>query len=118
MFEASDIREWRGHDVVDSKGSKIGTLESVYVDTATDEAAFATVTVGMPTRHRLVFVPLAGATVGPGYLKVTYAKGQVKGAPSIDTDGELPASDEAGVFEHYDLSYQTGAGGERRLARR
>jgi len=37
MFEAKDIREWRGGDVVDSGGSKIGTLESVYVDTATDD---------------------------------------------------------------------------------
>ena len=118
MFEANDIREWRGHDVVDSAGSKIGTLESVYVDTATDKPVFATVTVGMPTRRRLVFVPLAGATVGPAYLKVAHAKGQVKSAPSIGTDGELPASDEAAVFKHYDLAYQTGAGGERRLARR
>ena len=34
MFEAADIREWRGHDVVDDSGHKIGTLESVYVDTS------------------------------------------------------------------------------------
>lgn len=117
MFEAGDIREWRGHDVVDSGGNKIGTLESVYVDTGTDQAAFATVTVGLPTRHRLVFVPLAGATVGPGYLKVTHNKGQVKDAPSIDTDGVLPATDEEAIFKHYDLPYEPGAGGERRLAR-
>ena len=94
MFEAGDIREWRGHDVVDDGGHKIGTLESVYVDTGTDQPSFATVTVGLPTRHRLVFVPLAGATVGPGYLKITYPKRQVKDAPSIDTDGVLPAEDE------------------------
>ena len=118
MFEANDIREWRGRDVVDSKGSKIGTLESIYVDTATDEASFATVTIGVPTRRRLVFVPLAGARVGPGYLKVGYPKNKVKGAPSIGTDGELAASDEPAVFQHYELSYQAGAGGERRLARR
>ena len=118
MFQAGDIREWRGHDVVDVGGHKIGTLESVYVDTGTDEPAFATVTVGLPTRHRLVFVPLAGATVGPGYLKVTYDKSQVKGAPSIDMDGVLPAGDEEAIFKHYDLTYQPGAGGERRLARR
>jgi hypothetical protein len=117
MFEAGDIREWRGHDVVDSGGHKIGTLESVYVDTGTDQAAFATVTVGLPTRHRLVFVPLAGATVGPGYLKVTYDRSQVKDAPSIDTDGVLPAIDEEAIFKHYDLPYEPGAGGERRLAR-
>jgi hypothetical protein len=117
VFEAGDIREWRGHDVVDSNGSKIGALESVYVDTSTDQPAFAAVTVGLPTRHRLVFVPLAGATVGPGYLKVTYAKSLVKDAPSIDTDGVLPATDEEAIFKHYYLPYQQGAGGERRLAR-
>jgi hypothetical protein len=118
MFEASDIREWRGHDVVDADDHKIGTMESVYVDTATDQPSFATVTVGLPTRHRLVFVPLLGATVGPGYLRVAHPKGQVKDAPSIDTDGELPVADEEAVFSHYGLSYTQGAAGERRLARR
>jgi PRC-barrel domain len=118
MFEAADIREWRGHDVVDPQGHKIGELEAVYVDTATDQPSFGTVVVGMPTRHRLVFVPLAHATVGPGYLKVTYDKKQVKDAPSIDTDGELPAGDEEAIFKHYDLAYRPGTGGERRLARR
>jgi len=56
--------------------------------------------------------------VGPGYLKVLYSKKLVKGAPSIDTDGELPAADEETVFKHYGLEYQPGAGGERRLGRR
>lgn len=118
MFEAKDIREWRGSDVVDSGGSKIGTLESVYVDTATDDPVFATVTVGLPTRRRLAFVPLTGAKVGPGYVQVCHAKGDVRKAPSIGTDGELPASGEPAVFEHYGFRYQPGAGGERRLARR
>jgi PRC-barrel domain len=118
MFEAADIREWRGHDVVDAQGHKIGELEAIYVDTATDLPSFATVTVGLPTRHRLVFVPLEDATVGPGYVKVTYDKKQVREAPSIGTDGELLAGDEEAVFKHYGLAYQPGAGGERRLARR
>lgn len=118
MFEAGDIREWRGQDVVDNGGQKIGRLESVYVDTGTDQPAFATITVGLPRRRRLVFVPLAGATVGPGYLKVTYPKRQVRNAPSIGTDGELPAGQEAAIFQHYELNYQPGGGGERRLARR
>ncbi|MGW5421778.1 PRC-barrel domain-containing protein [Streptomyces sp. NPDC003943] len=118
MINVADIREWREHDVVDADGKKIGTLESVYVDTATDEPSFATVTVGLPTRHRLVFVPLDEATVGPGYLKVPFGKSLVKDAPAIDTDGVLPAEREPDVFAHYKLEYQPGAGGERRLARR
>jgi PRC-barrel domain protein len=118
MFEAANIREWRGHDVVDAQDHKIGELEAVYVDTVTDLPSFGTVRVGMPTRHRLVFVPLDHATVGPGYVKVTYDKKRVKDAPSIDTDGELPAGDEKAIFEHYGLAYEPGTGGERRLARR
>ncbi len=51
------------HDVVDHEQHKIGVLEAVYVDTATDQPAFATGMVGLPTRHRLAFVPLGDATV-------------------------------------------------------
>lgn len=118
MFEAGDIREWRGHHVVDASGRKIGELEAIYVDTITDLPAFATIRVGKPTRRRLAFVPLDRATVGPTYLQVAYERKQVKSAPSIDTDGELPAADEASVFQHYGLTYQAGTSGERVLARR
>ncbi|WP_424556362.1 PRC-barrel domain-containing protein [Streptacidiphilus pinicola] len=117
-MDSADIREWREHNVVDEKGKKIGTLESVYVDTATDEPSFGTLNVGLPTRRRLVFVPLTGAVLGPGYVKVAFPKALVKNAPAIDTDGVLAAEQEQAVFAHYQLAYVPGAGGERRLARR
>jgi hypothetical protein len=117
MFEATSIREWRGHDVRDPDGGKIGALEAVYVDTATDQPSFATVKVGLPTRQRLVFAPLAGAAVGQGHLRLAHDKKEVKGAPSIGTDGELPATEEQAVFEYYDLPYGA-APSERRLGRR
>jgi PRC-barrel domain len=118
MFEAENIRDWRGHEVVDVDGNKIGHLESVYVDTGTDLPSFGTVSVGIGHRQRLAFVPLDRATVAPGHLKVFYTKKQVRDAPSIDTDGELPAADEEAVFRHYGLEYPPGADGERRLGRR
>jgi PRC-barrel domain len=118
MFEAENIRDWREHDVVDPDGKKIGLLESVYVDTGTDEPAFGAVRIGMVGRHKLTFVPLDRAVVLPGALKVAYSKSQVKGAPTIDTDGELEAVEEPEVFKHYGLDYQPGLSGERRLARR
>jgi len=118
VFEAGDIREWRGRDVVDPEGHKIGELEAVYVDTSTDLPSFATVKVSMPTKHRLAFVPLDYATVDTGYLRVCFGKKQVKDAPSIDTDGEQPAGDEEAVIRHYGMTYQAGADGERCLARR
>jgi hypothetical protein len=118
MFEAENIRDWRNHDVIDPAGRKLGELEAVYVDTSTDEPAFASVRTGMLGRRRLTFVPLDRATVSPGKMRVAYSKGQVKDALSIDTDGELAADDEPRLFQHYGLTYQQGAGGERRLARR
>ena len=41
-----------------------------------------------------MFVPPDHETAGPGYVKVTYDKKQVKDAPSIGTDGKLPAGEE------------------------
>jgi hypothetical protein len=88
------------------------------VDTGTDMPAFASVRVGIPGRHRLTFVPLDQATVSPAHVRVAYPRKQVKDAFQIDTDGELAAADEPGLFEHHGLAYQPGASGERRLARR
>jgi PRC-barrel domain len=118
MFPAENLRDWRGEKVIDPDGDKIGDLEAVYVDTATDQPAFATVRVGFIGRHKLAFVPLDGATVSPSAVRVRYGKKQVGDAPTIDLDGELGAADEPGVFAHYNLPYQVGATGERRLARR
>jgi hypothetical protein len=118
LFEAEDIRDWRGHDVVDPAGSRIGSLEAECFDTATEQPTFATVKVGMVGRHRLVFVPLFGASVSPDHVRVSADKKLVKDAPSIDMDGELTAAEEPGVFEHYGLGYKSGTSGERRLGRR
>lgn len=117
-FPAENIRDWRDHDVVDRAGDKIGSLESVYFDTATDRATFAAIQVGFPGRRRLVFAPLDGAVVTPRTLKLQVDKKAVKDAPSIDTDGELTPEEEPAVFEHYGLPYALGANGERRLGRR
>ncbi|MGW0756902.1 PRC-barrel domain-containing protein [Streptomyces sp. NPDC002814] len=118
MIRSADIREWRNQDVVDLKRRKIGTLEAIYVDTATDEPAMATVRTGLLGRQRLVFVPVDEAVLGPGYVQVPYAKGQVRQAPAIGTDDVLPAEQEEEIFRHYDMTYRPGATGERRLARR
>ena len=115
MFPAENIRDWRTLNVIDPDGSKIGTLESVYVDTTTDQPFFAAVVTGMIGRHKLTFVPLTDATVAPDHVRVIVPKDLAKNAPSIDTDGELTAEMEPDVFAHYSLAYTPGV---RRLARR
>lgn len=118
MFQAENIRDWRRHDVLDDESKKIGTLEAVYVDTQTDEPVFASVLEGGGLRRkRLTFVPLDGAVVGPGWVKVRYPRKTVRDALSIGTDDELLADQEPELFRHYGLT-ENGPDGVRRLARR
>lgn len=118
MFEAANIRDWIGLPVVDETDDKVGTLESIYYDTATSEPAFGALTTGIVGFQKLLFVPLTGALVAPKHLRVAFPKKLVKDAPTIPTDGELDASTEPVLYEHYGLPYTTGSGGERRLGRR
>lgn len=119
MIEVEDIGNWRGHDIVDPDGAKIGEMAEVYIDTAADEPAFATVKTGMVGRHRLSFVPLARISVGPEYLRVAYPKKMVKDAPSIDPGADLPADAEAEIYRYYELRYDSApTSSGRRLARR
>lgn len=96
----------------------IQVLEAMYVDTTTDRPAMATVGCGLPTRYRLLFVPVADAVVGPGYVKVPCPKSLVREAPSVGTDDVLPAGQEPEIFRYCGLVYQPGMSGERQVARR
>jgi sporulation protein YlmC with PRC-barrel domain len=112
------LGDWRGKDVLDRDGEKIGKLEDVYVDTETDLEEFGTVKEGLISKH-LTFIPLQDVTASPDHLQVTVSKSLVKDAPNIDTDGELSPDEEEGVYRHYGLTYTvpTTASG-RRLGKR
>ena len=114
-----DLSAWRGRDLVDRDGEKIGALQDVYFDVETDEPQFGTVRQGWIHPH-LTFVPLLGVTVGPASLQVTVTKEQIKSAPRIALAGdELSGEEESALYHHYQLNYtpsDTQSG--RRLARR
>ncbi|MDQ6750156.1 MAG: PRC-barrel domain-containing protein [Actinomycetota bacterium] len=117
MVELDNIRDWRGQEVVDPDGEKIGKLEDVYFDIESDEPHFARVKTGLFGR-RLTFVPLMDAVAGRDRLEVAYAKDRVKDAPTIDPDGELSDQEEADVYRFYGMDYSPSSTGGRRLARR
>ena len=114
-----DFSEWHGTDLVDRDGERIGKLEDVYFDVGTDQPQFATVKEGLIGRH-LTFVPLTEVTIGPDSLQVSASKAEVKGAPTLEMEGdELSQADESILYHYYQLNYtpsDTPSG--RRLARR
>jgi len=114
-----EIAEWRGRDLIDSNGERIGRLEDVYFDVESDEAQFGTVKEGFLGRH-LTFVPLTRAAIGPENLQVPVTKEQVKEAPNIEQQGgELSQVDESSLYHHYEFNYTpSDSQSGRRLARR
>lgn len=117
MITVENITDWRGQEVVDNVGEKLGKLEFVYFDGETDVPSFIAVKSGTFSKS-LTLVPLTEASVGRDYVRVNRAKGEVKKAPSFDTDVELTLDDEAGTFKHYGLDYTPAGAGARRLAKR
>jgi len=111
-----DIKDWRGQDVVDSQGEKLGKLEEVYYDTESDVPAFGAIKSGLVGKH-ITLVPLAGATAGQSYIRVATAKDRFKDATSIDTDTELTSEAEAESYQHFGLEYRPMGAGARRLAK-
>jgi hypothetical protein len=116
MIVVEDIKEWRGQDVVDSRGQKLGKLDEVYYDTETDRPAFAAVKSGTLSKH-LTLLPLAGATVGRDHLSVSADKDRLKGAPTFATDVDLSADDEREAYTFFGVDYRPVGANARRLAR-
>ena len=116
VIAVEDIKDWRGQDVLDAQGDKLGKLDEVYYDTRSDLPSFGAVKSGTLSKH-VTLVPLTAATAGQSYVRVTTSKDQFKNAPSFDPDAELSADDEAASYRYYGLDYQPDAHGARRLAK-
>ena len=117
LIPVENIADWRGQDVVDPNGDKLGKLEDIYYDGETDQPAFAAVKTGLMSKS-VTLVPLARASVGRDYLRVDRRKAVFRKAPSFSTDRELTLDDEAATYRHYSLDYSPAGEGARRLAKR
>jgi hypothetical protein len=91
---------WRGRTVLDRKHDKIGKLGDLYLDEATDRAAYAGVRTGLLGRHESI-VPLDGIVEQDGDLVVPYDAELVRDAPAIDPDAALDESEQERLAGHY-----------------
>nr|WP_202511715.1 PRC and DUF2382 domain-containing protein [Streptomyces sp. SID3343] len=96
-----------GRKVVDSEGSKIGTIGQVYLDDRTGEPEWITVKTGM-FGGRESFVPLGPADMDGDDLRVPFDKELVKEAPSLGTDEHLSPEEEARLYRHYSVTPSSG----------
>jgi PRC-barrel domain len=100
------VRGWRGRVMVDRDHNKIGEVVDIYLDNETDRPEWAVVRTGL-FGLRSTFVPLAEAREVGDELQVPHQRLQVKQAPNIEPDGQLSAAEEAELYRHYGLDYDT-----------
>ena len=109
MTQMTEAYDWRGREIVDAEGDKVGTLEELFRDEDTDRPEWAVVRTGM-FGTKLSFIPIQGAEPAGEDVRVPFSKAQIKDAPRIDdSDGQLSQQEEAELYEHYGMNY-----GERR----
>jgi len=104
MALTDNILQYRGQDLADRDGDKIGKVEEIYLDTETDQPEWALVNMGL-FGTKSTFVPIRDASESGGQLRVPFEKEQVKGAPNIDAGGELSQSEEAELYRYYGMDY-------------
>lgn len=112
-----DVKQWRGQNVIDPGGKRLGRLVEILYDTQTDTPAFAVVRAGHVGGRRDTLVPLSGASVGQEYLRVAVEKGAFKDAPSFEAERELSAEDEARTYDYYGIAYPRSDLSSRVLAK-
>ena len=112
-----DLSEWRGKDVLDPEDQKLGKLEEIYYDVATDQPTFVGIKSGRISKH-LTIVSLQGASVGRDHLRVGWTKSEVKDAPRIDPGAEITEAVEVEAHRYFGFDHVPAGQSGRRLARR
>jgi uncharacterized protein (TIGR02271 family) len=113
MQDTETVRTWQGRTLLDRDGSRIGTIDAIYLDDRTRQPEWALVNTGL-FGTKSSFVPLAQAAATGDQVQVPYQKQLVKDAPRIDPDQHLSESEEQQLWRHYGLDYGTTSGYEDR----
>jgi hypothetical protein len=102
-----DLHTWREREVIDADGEPLGHAEDLYADDRTGEPVFLLVRGGR-FGTRLHFVPLDGATLDNGKIRIAHRVEQVNGAPNISADEHLTRTEEERLFRHYGMEAPAG----------
>src|SRR5688572_11455661 len=91
-------------EVVDAQGKRIGPVENVWLDPATEQPEFVAVKTGT-LMGRTHLVPVAEAQINDAthQLRVPYRQDQIKNAPHFPDAAELSEEEEQRVYSHYGL---------------
>ena len=105
-FSTQEIQSMAGQPVYDAQGDKIGEIDEVYLDDATQQPEWVGVGVGFfGSKHTLV--PLEGAKPERDGIRVSFDKDRVKNSPDVKQDAEHHISEETEreLYSYYGLGF-------------
>ena len=89
-----------GRTAIGPDGDKIGKVGQLYLDDATGQPEWVTVSTGLfGTRES--FAPLYNSTVRDDQLVLAVPRQLVKDAPNVEDDGHLDDAEAAALYQHY-----------------
>jgi hypothetical protein len=100
--ETEETLAWRGRELRDRQGGRIGVIAEIYLDAGTSAPEWALVQTGLFGTKR-AFVPLRGASASEDGVDAVVDRDAVKDSPSIDPDGQLSQVEEDALRRHYGL---------------
>ena len=106
MPDTETVRTWQGRTLLDRDGSRIGTIDAIYLDDRTGQPEWALVNTGL-FGTKASFVPLAQAFQSDNDVLVPHDKQLVRDAPRVDVDQRLSEAEEQQLWRHYGLDYDT-----------
>jgi hypothetical protein len=101
------FESWRGQDVLDSAGEKVGRLEEVYYDAVGDEPVLISIKHGR-LGHQVKLAPVADAAVSRDYVRLPFTGEQLGGAPDVTVGDELTAEQSAAVCALFAVRQSSG----------
>jgi sporulation protein YlmC with PRC-barrel domain len=102
-----DPRSLIGRRAFDRDGTRIGTVDEVYLDDATGTPEWAAVRTGLFTRD--AFVPLGPSELDGDKLRVPYEKALIKDAPDFGVGRHLSPEQELQLYHHYGMDVPRSA---------
>jgi hypothetical protein len=98
-----DFSAWTGRDVLAPDGDRLGAVELIFLDEATDLPEW--VLVRLDDADSASFVPLAGASVEEASIRVEQDRDRIAAAPRLEVEDTLTVAECRRLYEHYGLAY-------------
>jgi hypothetical protein len=98
-----DFSAWTGRDVLAPDGDRLGAVELIFLDEATNAPEW--VLVRLADAETASFVPLAGANVEEHAIRVEQDRERIASAPRLEVEDTLTVTECRRLYDHYGLAY-------------